>query len=91
VPSQTVPSQTVPSQTVPSQSDKAPMGFEEKQLIPGWFFYGADLLLLLLSFAVAIGSPKPLSFGTVIFCGAAIMLGGALAVIGVLRSAREND
>jgi hypothetical protein len=57
-----------------------------KVLLPPWFFFSADLLLLAYAVAICFDAPKPLDLGSILFCAAAIGLGGILAVIGVLRA-----
>jgi hypothetical protein len=52
-------------------------------LLPGWFYFAADLLLLFLTVAICIAAPKPLSLKVVSFCVFSVTLGGALAIIGL--------
>lgn len=67
---------------------RAENGIEDSSL-PTWFFYGADLLLLFLSVAVAFASPKPLTNGTILFCGLSIAFGAMLSIMGVLKDFRS--
>lgn len=57
----------------------------KKVLLPAWFFFAADILLLAYAVAICFDAPKPLDLGTVLFCGTSITLGAVLAVIGILR------
>ena len=61
-----------------------------KALLPTWFFFAADLLLLAFAVAVAFDAPKPLDPATLLFCGASVILGALLGVAGVLREAHWN-
>lgn len=57
-----------------------------RQLLPPWFFFAADVLLLGYVVAIVFDAPRPFDFGTVIFCAVSVTLGCALALIGVVRS-----
>ena len=61
----------------------------QKPLLPAWFYYGADLLLLFLSVAVAFSSEKPLSTGPIIFCAICILIGIILALLGLARQTKK--
>lgn len=56
-----------------------------KRLLPNWFFFAADLLLLAYAVAICFDAPKPLDLGSILFCGASILLGGILALVPILR------
>ena len=59
---------------------------EIKPLLPAWFFFAADLLLLAFTVAITFDAPKPMDFGTIAFCAAAITVGATLGIAGVLRA-----
>jgi hypothetical protein len=62
----------------------------KRPLLPHWFFFGADLLLLAFTVAITFDAPKPLDVGTILFCALSITIGAALAIIGVLQG-RPGD
>jgi len=57
-----------------------------RELLPAWFYFAADILLLAYSVAIIFRSPRPLDPGAIGFCAAAITLGAMLGVAGVLKS-----
>jgi hypothetical protein len=57
-------------------------------ILPTWFYFAADLLLLAYTIAIAFDATRPFDAGTWIFCAVAISVGAALAVVGVLQAAR---
>jgi hypothetical protein len=58
-----------------------------KHLLPPWFFFAADILLLAYSVTICFDAPNPLTPIHVLFCGISITLGAALAIVGVFRAA----
>ena len=69
---------------------KEPPVQPRKPLLPAWFFFAADLLLLAYAVAIFFAAPKPIDLGSLLFCGVSVALGAVLAIVGVLRvSARE--
>jgi hypothetical protein len=63
------------------QSQKA-----KRKLLPAWFFFSADILLLAYVVAITFDAPRPFDFAVVLFCLISVTLGAVLAVIGVLWS-----
>lgn len=59
---------------------------DAKVLLPAWFFFSADILLLAFCVAVCFDAPKPLDLGHVLFCAASVGLGALLSIVGVLKS-----
>lgn len=59
---------------------------EARPLLPVWFFFAADLLLLAYTIAITFEAPRPFDMGTVLFCAISISLGAFLATVGVFRS-----
>lgn len=57
-----------------------------KVLLPAWFFFCADILLLAYCVAICFDAPKPLDAGHVVFCAVSVALGAILGIAGVLRS-----
>jgi hypothetical protein len=58
---------------------------KRRQLLPAWFFFAADILLLAYVVAIAFGAPRPFDLGTILFCSIGTGLGCGLAVFGVVR------
>jgi hypothetical protein len=63
---------------------------KKRQLLPPWFFFAADLLLLAYAVGITFDAPKPFDAGTVLFCGISITLGAVLAIWGVLQSKQSS-
>lgn len=70
----------------PDATEPAGEGPRNRPLLPPWFFFAADLLLLAHTVAIAFDAPRPFNVGTVLFCAVSIALGGTLAIIGVLQA-----
>ncbi|MGP8199138.1 MAG: hypothetical protein ACLQU4_06520 [Limisphaerales bacterium] len=58
----------------------------QKPVVPGWYLLGADILLAALALIIVCKSPHPLSWPRELFCAAAVVLGGCLALAAVLRA-----
>jgi hypothetical protein len=56
-----------------------------KVLLPTWYFFAADILLLGFSVAICFDAPKPMDVGTVVFCAASITIAAILGITGVMR------
>ena len=56
-----------------------------KSVVPGWYLFGADILLTALALVIVFKSPHPLTWQKELFCAAAVVLGGCLALGAVLR------
>lgn len=72
---------------------KAPIAPAEEEvtqsspaLLPAWFYFAADLLLLAYTVAITLDAARPLDLGTVLFCATSISAGAFLAILGVLQS-----
>jgi hypothetical protein len=59
----------------------------KRPLLPSWFYFAADALLLAYTVAITFDAPRPFSFGTVLFCAISIGTGGILGLVGVLQAA----
>ena len=57
-------------------------------LLPTWFYFAADILLLAYTIAIAFDASRPFDSGTIAFCAVAIAAGAVLAVLGVMQAAR---
>ena len=66
-------------------TDKAP---PTRSLLPAWFYFAADLLLLAFTIAIAFDANRPFDPGTVLFCAVSVSLGTTLAIIGVLQASK---
>lgn len=74
----TRPAAAVEQQTQPAASHV---------VIPCWYFFGVDLLLLALTVGVAWPNPAALTWKGDLLCLLLIIAGGASSVVGVLRMA----
>jgi hypothetical protein len=55
-----------------------------KPVIPRWYLFAGDVLLVCLALLTIYKSPHPLSLGREVFCAALVMLAAVLAVIAIL-------
>ena len=61
-----------------------------KSLVPAWFYFTADLMLLAFTVVVLMDSPFPLHLGEVVFCMASIAVAALFGVMGVRASATQQ-
>ncbi len=61
-----------------------------KGAIPRWYLFAGDVLLVALALITIYKSPRPVSRGTELFCGATVALAAGLAVLAVLRGAKKD-
>ena len=74
--------------TAPARQPEA--AFTRKPMVPVWYLFGADILLAALALVVVCKSPHPLSWQKEVFCTAAIVLGGCLALGAVWMEEEEK-
>jgi len=74
-------------QTTPAQPPEA--ASTRKSVVQGWYLFGGDILLSALALVIVFKSPHPLSWQKELFCVAAVVLGGCLA-LGAVWLADEN-
>jgi len=55
-------------------------------LLPAWFFFAADILLLAFTVALCFNAERPLQPGEIVFALAASTVGALLAIAGVLKA-----
>jgi hypothetical protein len=55
-------------------------------LLPSWFFFVADALLLAYTVAICLDAGGPLQTGDILFAFVSTTLGALLAIMGVLRA-----
>ena len=60
-----------------------------RPLLPAWFFFSADILLLAFVVAITFDAPRPFDFGIILFSAVSVGLGCLLAVIGVMRGGKK--
>ena len=58
----------------------------KRHILPPWFYFAADLLLLGYAVAITFDAPRPFNTGTMIFCIVSVGLGGVLAILGTLQT-----
>jgi hypothetical protein len=68
----------------PAEAKLATAEPARKSIVPGWYLFGADILLGALALIVVCKSPHPLTWPKELFCAGAIVLGGCLALGAVL-------
>jgi hypothetical protein len=57
-----------------------------KSVVPRWYLFGGDILLTALALVIVCKSPHPLTWRKELFCAAAVVLGGCLALGAVWRA-----
>ena len=62
-----------------------------KSVVPGWYLLGGDILLAALALVIVGKSPHPLTWQKELFCAAAVVLGGCLALGAVLLESDRDD
>jgi hypothetical protein len=55
-----------------------------KPVIPRWYLFAGDVLLVALALLIIYKSPHPLSWARVLFCATLVILAAVLAVIALL-------
>ena len=63
----------------------------KRSLLPVWFYFAADLLLLAYTVAIAFDASRPFDVGTIIFCVVSVTFGALLAIAGVLQASSRVD
>jgi hypothetical protein len=59
-------------------------GAAPKPVIPRWYLFAGDVLLVALALLTVYESPHPLSWPRALFCAALVMLAAVLAIIALL-------
>lgn len=78
------------SETQPAPEEKIQKRYSTA-IIPRWYFFAADMLLVAGAWLVACKSPGTLSEKEILFCAASIIFGSILGVIGVLMNDRGSE
>jgi hypothetical protein len=60
-----------------------------KPIVPRWYLFAGDALLIALALITVYRGPHPLSLGREIFCVATVLLAGLLAVIAIVMPENE--
>lgn len=68
-------------QTTPASPP--PAAPAQKSVVPRWYLFGGDILLTALALVIVCKSPHPLTWRKELFCAAAVVLGGCLALVAV--------
>jgi hypothetical protein len=68
------------------EHDAAANSAAKRKLIPAWFYFAADLLLLAFTVAITFDATRPFDAGIVLFCAISISVGALLAIVGVCES-----
>jgi hypothetical protein len=57
-----------------------------RTLLPPWFFFAADILLLAYTIAICLDAGGPMETGEILFAFASTTLAALLGIMGVIRS-----
>ena|SRR5688572_25014009 len=78
-------------QTLVQPHAAAPVPSQSKRILPPWFYFAADLLLLAFTVGVCFDATRPYDFGTILFCAISITTGALLAIVGIRQVAVDAD
>jgi hypothetical protein len=70
----------------PDQVETSTTPPAKAKLIPAWFYFGADVLLLFFVVAITFDAARPFDAAFIAFCAVAITIGAILAIVGVFQS-----
>lgn len=73
--------------TLVGKPQPEPIASPKKDLLPAWFYFGADLLILAFVAALVFGSPKPIGGVELLFCLGSTLMASLFGLAGVARSA----
>ena len=73
------------STLVTPQAQDKPQPQRPRVLLPPWFFFSADLLLLAYTVTVCLDSGRPMQTGEILFAATSITLGALLGIMGIRR------
>lgn len=62
-----------------------------KPLLPSWFYFAADLLLLAFCSAILFNSPRPYTIADLLFCAATVAIACFFGLAGLAQSVGEAD
>jgi hypothetical protein len=65
---------------------ETPESVPARVLLPPWFFFAADALLLAYTVAICLDAGGPLQTGEILFAFTSTTLGALLAILGVMRA-----
>jgi hypothetical protein len=72
------------NQPAPTRAAAPATPVSSKPLIPRWYLFAGDIVLVSLAVATIFKSPHPLSWPRELFCAALVILAAALAVLALL-------
>ena|SRR5436190_21344539 len=74
------------STLVAPRAIETPESVAPRVLLPPWFFFAADALLLAYTVAICADADGPMQTGEILFASVSTTLGALLAILGVIRS-----
>lgn len=78
-----------------SSKDQAPKASTtqpaRRPLLPSWFYFAADFLLLAFCSAILFNSPRPYAIGDLLFCAATVAIACFFGLAGLAQSLGESD
>lgn len=72
---------------VSAKPQEKPEPAAPRVLLPPWFFFAADTLLLAYTVAICLDAGGPMQTGEILFAASSVTLGALLGIMGVLRNA----
>lgn len=79
----------LPASALPANADKIPDQTRRRELLPAWFFFCADILILIFVTCVMTNLPKPLGKTDLLFCAFAVGFACLMGLCGVLKNALD--
>jgi hypothetical protein len=75
---------------VTASAKEKPEPVPPRVLLPPWFFFAADALLLAYTVAICLDAGDTMQTGEIFFAASSVSLGALLGIMGVMRSAPER-
>lgn len=72
------------------KEEPTPAPAPKRPLLPPWFFFAADILLLGFTVAILLHAPKPLRWEDWLFCTITTGVAGFFGILGVILSAHQR-
>lgn len=73
-----------------ARTESSSLPASRKSILPPWFFFAADLLLLAFTVALLLNAPSPIPWQHWLYCFISTTAAGLFGILGVLVSANER-
>lgn len=62
----------------------------KRPILPAWFYFAADIVLLAYAVGITLAAPRPFDFATIAFCAVSVTVAGLLGIFGLLQAISER-